>query len=233
MQAEDRIIHFSAELIHRPVPFRREVLQKLYFDLSQTRVGYDSSDFSNPAQARMYSTRGKKSQSVAMFLPDRVLIIEEWADASMSEFLDRVREVGTRALEAREAGVYLAHTATIRSTFALTHFQDARVFLLDHALGQLGRIAPHLQRPVAIGGMKFVLPETNEHPGLLNVTIESFRHSLSEVFVEVKGVFTKTPVAAEGMDTVLESIRSVRQFISKNIYGYLNQYDQPQPATPE
>lgn len=233
MQAEDRIIHFSAELIHRPVPFKKDAFQKLYFDLSQTRAGYDSSDFSNPAQARMHSTRGKKSQSVAMFLPDRILIIEEWADASLSEFLDRVREIGVRAMEARGIDVYLAHTATIRATFALTHYQDARVFLLDHAMGQQGKIAPHLKRPVAIGGLKFVLPETNEHPGLLNVTIESFRHSLDEIFVEVKGVFTKTPVPPGGIDTVLDNIQSVRQFISKQIYGYLNQYDLPEGIAPE
>jgi hypothetical protein len=232
MQAEDRVIHFSAELIHAPAAFNKDAMRKLYMELAGTRAAYDSSDFGNPAQARLYSQRGPKTQSVALFLPDRVLIIEEWADMSLAEFLERVREVGARALEARGVPHYAAHTGTIRSTFALTHYQDARVFLMDHALGQAGKIAPHFQRPVAIGGMKYVLPESNDHPGMLNVTIESFRHSLAEVFVEVKGIFTRQQVTAAQMEVVLENLRSVRTFISRNIHPYLNQFDVPPQAPP-
>lgn len=232
MQAEDRVIHFSAELIHAPAAFNKEALRALYFELAKTKASYDSSDFGNPAQARLYSQRGTKSQSVAVYLPDRVLIIEEWADMPLSDFVERVREVGARSLAARGVPHYLAHTATVRSTFALTHFTDARVFLMDHALGQAGKVGPHFQRPVAIAGMKYVLPDSNEHPGMLNVTIESFRHSLSEVFVEVKGVFTREHVTAERMEVVVENIRGVRGFISRNVYPYLNQFDVPTGAPP-
>lgn len=232
MQAEDRVIHFSAELIHAPAPLQKEPLRELYMDLAKTKAAYDSSDFSNPAQMRLYSQRGTKTQSVTLFLPDRLVIIEEWADMPLSDFLDRVREVGARCLAARGVPNYAAHTATVRSTFALTHFADARVFLMDHALGQTGKISPHFQRPVAIGGMKFVLPESNDHAGMLNVTIESFRHSLSEVFVEVKGIFTRQPADAGQIDVILENIRGVRGFISRNIYPYLNQYDVPTGTPP-
>jgi len=227
MQAEDRVIHFSAELIHQPVQHKKDVLQKLYFDLSQTRAAYDSTDFTIPMQARFYSRRGNKTQSIALFLPDRVVLIEEWADIAMSDFLEKVREIASRALAARRVPAYVAHTATIRSTFALTHFDDARVFLLDHACAQEGRIGPHLKRPVATGGLRLVLPETNEHPGTLNIAIESFRHSLNEVFVEVKGVYGRQQVTNENLDIMLLNIKTTRAFISDNIYPYLAQFDQP------
>jgi hypothetical protein len=229
MQSEDRTIHFSAELIHPPAQHKNQVLQKLYFDLSQTRAGaYDSTDFTNPLQARFYSRRGPKAQSVAVFLPDRLLIVEEWADMALSEFLERVREVGTRALEARGVPRYVAHTATVRSTFALTHYDDARVFLLDHACGQEGRISPYFKRPVATGGLRFVLPETNEHPGAFHVAIESYRLSRNEVFAEVKGVFARQQAGAADFQIILDNIRQVRSFISDQVYHYLEQYDKAQ-----
>ena len=228
MQSEDRIIHFSVELIHPPSAINKEALQRLYFDLSQTRhASYDSTDFSNPANPRFYSRRGQRTQSLALFLPDRALLVEEWADIPLTDFLDKVREIAPRVLRTREVPEYVAHTATIRSTFALTHFDDARVFLIDHMCGQAGKIAPHFGRPVAIGGVRYVLPETNEHPGTFNVTIESFRHSRNEVFVEVKGVFGRRRVQAEETDVILANIRQVRTFISQAAYGYLNQFDRP------
>jgi len=229
MQSEDRIIHFGVELIHRPVQTKVQTLQKLYFDLSQIRgAGYDSTDFTNPMQARFYSRRGSKTQSLALFLPDREVMVEEWADIPLSNFLDKVREMARLALPARGVERLMVHTATIRSTFALTHYDDARVFLLDHACRQEDRIAPHFRRPVAVGGLRFVLPETNEDPGNLHVTVESFRHSLKEVFVEVKGVFGRRPVGLEDVDVILGNIGAVRSFVSERVYPYLEQYDHPQ-----
>ncbi len=228
MQAEDRIIHFSAELIHQPVQPRKEVLQKLYYDLSQTRVAaYDSSDFTNPVQARFHSRRGQKTQSIALFLPDRAVLIEEWADIALSDFLEKMREVATRLMEARNIQRYAAHTVTLRSTFALTQFEDARVFLIDHVCGQAGKVGPHFQRPVATGGLRFVLPETNEHPGTLHVIIESFRHSRNEVFVEVKGVFTRPPLGPGELGLIEDHARYVRTFITDRIFPFMNQYDLP------
>lgn len=233
MQSEDRIIHFSAELIHPPVQNKKSVLQKLYFDLSQTRsAAYDSTDFTSPMQARFYSRRGPKTQSLALFLPDRVVLIEEWADIPLSDFIEKLREIAGRALEARGVPHYIVHTAAIRSTFALTHFEDARVFLMDNACAQRDRIEPYFGRPIATGGLHLVLPETNEHSGALNITIESFRHSRNEVFVEVKGVFARQPVRLGDIGVILDNVRAVRAFITDRIYPYLNQFDQPQ-VTPQ
>ncbi len=233
MQAEDRIIHFSAELIHAPKPQKKDVLQGLYYELTRTKAAYDSTDFTVPGQARFYSRRDSRSQSICLFLPDRVLLVEEWADIPLSGFLDRVHEVAERTLAVRGIERYLAHACTIRSTFALTYFDDARVFLLDHVCGQEGLIGPHFQRPIAVGGLRFVLPETHEHDGMLTILIESWRHSRNEVFVEVKGVFGRKPVGAGETQTILNSIRSVRTFIATNVYPYLNQHDVPKEAENE
>ena len=234
MQSEDRLIHFSSELIHAPVQHNVHALHKLHYELSQTRFGYDSSDFSTPPQYKFYSRRPANAQSVAVFLPDRVALIEEWADMALSDFLDKVREVGMRSLSCLGMPMFLAQTATLRSTFALTHFDDARVFLLDHMCGQVDRISPFFKRPIAVGGLRFVLPETladgihPQHPGAFHVVIESFRHSFKEVFVEVKGIFGNQRLDAETLETAIENIRRVRSFIVESVFPYLNQYDAPQ-----
>lgn len=226
MQSEDRVIHFGVELLHKPTKHKKEVLQKLYFDLSQLRSGgYDSTDFTRPLQPRFYSKRGKRSQSVAMFLPDRVLMIEEWADISMSEFLDRVEAVSTRVLEIEDLGPIVAHTATIRSTFALTHSEDARVFLLENVCDQAGKIGQHFQRPIAVGGLRFTLPESDEYPGNLQITIESFRQSRNEVYVEAKGIFAREQISRDSLDVILDHIRGIRSFITDRVFPYLDQYD--------
>ncbi len=228
MQSEDRLIHFSTELIHAPVQHKVAALQKLYYQLSQTRASYDSSDFSAPPQYRFYSRRPANAQSVLLLLPDRIVMIEEWADLALSDFLEKVRETGSQVLSCLGIPMFLAQTATLRSTFALTHFEDARIFLLDHTCNQAGRINPFFDRPIAVGGLRFVFPETPEHPFALHAIVESFRHSNKEVFVEVKGMFGNRRFDQETMPKAADNIREVRAFISNHIFPYLNQYDVPQ-----
>ncbi len=233
MQTEDRLIHFSTELIHKPVQHDVQGLRKLYFELSQVRgAAYDSSDFSAPPQYRFYSRRSEKTQSIALFLPDRVVLIEEWADIPLSSFVEKVREVGARALAELGIPHFIVQTATLRSTFALTHFDDARVFLLDHACQQADRIGPHFKRPVAVGGLRFMLPETPDHPGNLHVTIESFRHSRNEVFVEVKGIFPNRRIGPTELQETSENIHLVRGFITNHVFPFLNQYDTLEEGIP-
>jgi len=228
MHSEDRIIHFSVELIHRAVPFRKEALQKLYFDLSQTRGGYDSTDFTNPAQVKFYSRRGTRTQSLAIFLPDRVLLVEEWTDSSLNEFVEKLRDFAPRVLEARDVPQFNLHACTIRSTFALSPQQsDSRVFLLDQVCSQANKVTPYFRRPLAKAGLTFSFPQTNEDPGAFTVIIEPFMHSPKEIYVEVKGVFGQTPVDREAVEVLADNVRGVRHFISDRVYPYLNQFDLP------
>lgn len=228
MQSEDRMIHFSSELIHKPRQHPRPALQKLYYELSQTRVApYDSSDFSQPTHVRFYSRRGQRTESVLVLLPDRLVIVEEWADIALSDYFEKVREVGRRALTELGIGEFAAQTATLRSTFALTHFTDAREFLLGHMCGQGDRLGTHFKRPLAAGGLRFVLPETPENPGNLHVIVESFRKSAGEVFVEVKGVFKDLRIDVESIETAVENIGLCRRFISECVFPFLNEYDTP------
>lgn len=225
MHVEDRIIHFSTELIHAPLQHSVPALQKFYFELSQGRMAYESSDFSSPPQFRFYSRRGANTQSIALMLPDRLVLIEEWADLALVDFQEKVREVSRRSMAELGIPFFGAQAVTLRSTFALTHFDDARVFLFDHACQQEGLIGPYFRRPIGVGGIRFVLPETNEHPYALHIVIESFRHSPAEVFVEVKGIFNNQRIDAANTETAASNIRLVRDFITESIFPYLDQFD--------
>jgi len=228
MLAEDRPIHFSTELMHPPSQLKIPVLQKLYYDLSQTRItSYDSADFSMPTPPRFHSKRGPKAQSIALFLPDRIVLVEEWVDMPLSQFLEKAREVAGRVLEAFEIEAFVAQTAVVRTTFALSHHTDARTFLLDHACGMEGRIAPYFGRPLGTGGLRFVLPATPDHPGDLHVVVESFRYSPDQVFAEVKGVYPNQRITSASLDTLARNISHVRGFITHNVYQFLEQFDRP------
>lgn len=119
MQHEDRLIHFSTELFFPPFQLKAPVLQRLYYELSQLPgMGYDSIELGKQGPPRFHSKRGEKTQSLAIFLPDRVLMVEEWVDMPLSVFLDKTREVARRMIDAFEFEAYTAQTATVRSTFA-------------------------------------------------------------------------------------------------------------------
>ena len=228
MQAEDRPIHFSTELLYAPFPLKDTALRRLYYELSQCpEASYESVALSGKGPPRFYSKRGEQTQSVALFLPDRLVLMEEWVDIPLARFLGKVEEVGRRVLEAFEIGFYRLQTATIRTTFALTHFEDARVFLMDHACRQEGRIGPHFRRPVGVAGLRFVLPATPDLPGDLHIIIESFRRRPNEVFVEAKGIFPEQQIGPASLQTAQENIQILRDFISENISPFLAQYDVP------
>jgi hypothetical protein len=211
-------------LIHPPALHDKADLQRLYFELAQTPAAYDNTDFTVPGQPRFHSLRGR-TQSVASFVADRVVLIEEWADIPLADFLDKVREVTTRACDVLSIPVYPVQAVTLRSTFVLTHFVDARAFLLDHVCGQQGRIMPFFGRPIGTGGIRVEFPQTPDHPGDYHVLMQSFRNTINEVFVEVRAIFNGAPILRENLAPATENIAQVRSFITDKVFPYLNQYD--------
>jgi len=133
--------------------------------------------------------------------------------------------VASRAMDVLGLPALLGQTVTLRSTFALTHFSDARVFLMDHACSQANRIGPHFKRPIAVGGLRYMLPETPENRGTLHVIVESFLHNPKEVFVEVKGIYGNLRIGREDITGINANVMSVRSFITDSIFPYLNQFD--------
>ena len=229
MHSEDRSIHYSSEVFHGPKQHKQADIQKLYYELSQSPgAGYDNTNFTIPGQPRLFSKRGQQSQSIAVFLPDRLMIIEEWADCTLSDYCQRLQLVVENAAEVLGVGPFVAQTVTLRSTCGLSHFQQALPFLMDHACQQQGKVDQFFQRPVAVGGLKFVLPESPEHPGTFHIAIEPFRQDPREVFVEVKAAYRGDPIQADDLDILAERVTSAREFVTDNIYPYLNQFDTPQ-----
>ncbi len=232
MQSEDRPIHFSTELVYAPRKFEKSVLQKFYYDLTQVPgLGYDNSQLGTNPLAKFYSTRGGKSQSVVVVVPDRIGILEEWVDIPFSEFMNKIAVVGERALGDLETGAFHTQTVMLRTTFGLTHYEDNRVFLLDHACAQEGKIADHFQRPVATGSLRFVLPATPEHEGTLYIAIEPYKDSKKELFLEVRGVFSSQQSSIKDASDFTGNALVCRNFINESIFPYLNQFDVAQNRT--
>lgn len=230
MHAEDRVIHFSTELMHPPAQHAKASLQRLYFELSKTRASFDGSDFTTPGQGTFFSRRGERSQSLGLFLPDRMAFIEEWADLPMQDFLAKVREALPVALDVLAVPAVHLQVVTLRSTLVPSHYRDARVFLVDRVCNQEGRLGPYLKRPIGIGGFRLVLPETPQSRGTIHLAIESFRHDPREVLVEVKALYNDPLKSADKVGAVLQNIQATRAFIVECVQPFLEQYDVPQEA---
>jgi hypothetical protein len=233
VHSEDRIIHLSTELFHQPQQYRLPTLQRLYYELSQEQgVGYDNTDFNQPQQPKFYTRRGERTQSALVMFPDRALFLEEWADAPLETFAKRLATASAKVLEVLEIPAFVTQTVMLRTTCALTHFNNANTFLLDHACQQGGKLTPYFQRPVAVGGLRFLLPETKEQAGALNVTIEPFRQSPKEIYVEVRALYKGLRINPDETAMAAEQLRAIRHFITDNVYPYLNQFDVPVEHTP-
>lgn len=224
MQREDRVVHFSTELFHPPVARPVPQLQELYYALSKTRAGYQSTEFVPNKPIRFYSVKAGKSRSNLLFLPDRIVVIEEWPDITVSEFCENVETVGRHVLETAGPDRFVAQTVLIRSTFALTAHADSRVFMMERVC-KLQEQLPHLGRPIATGGLRFVLPQTPEHRGTLHVHIDSFAAGGNELLAEIRGVYDRQVLASTELGAVSDNIRAVRTFISDNVYAFLRGFD--------
>jgi hypothetical protein len=228
MQTDDRPIHFSTELLYPARPLEVPVLQKLYYNLSQTVHGaYAGADFNPPGPPRFLTRRGPKTQSMSLFLPDRLVVMEEWVDIPFSQFLERVREVAAHTLDAFGLPSFAMQSATLRTTFALAADADALAFVTGQVCGLDGRMEPSFSRPAGVSGLRFVFPPTEEGEGEYHVVIENFRTSRSEVFVEVKAVWPGVPVEAAGIEAALDRLREVRRFIGDEVCPFLQQFDRP------
>lgn len=210
------------------MPLKPQILQRLYYELSQSpHAAYQNVDLGGQkGPPRFFSARGK-AQSIALFLPDRLVLVEEWTDQTFEVFLAKMAAVAAQTMEVLEVNAFTAQTATVRTTYALTNFEDARIFLLEHVCNQQGRIGPHFRRPIMTGGMRFVLPKTEEHPGDLHLIIESFRNSRNEVFVEAKGVYRELTIGPDDLEQAADHLREVRAFTAENVHTFLQQYDLP------
>lgn len=229
MHDEDRLVHFSTELLHAPQRHDLTALKKLYFELSQSAsTSYDSSDFSQPVQPKMFSKRGTKTHSALVFLPDRLVILEEWADSTLLAYMERVEAVAREILRSLPIGAFLAEVVTLRGACTVTHSATARDFVLEKFCHQDGAaMAESFGRRADVGAIRLLFGETPESPGTYHVSIEPFRNAPREVLVEVKGVFRSPAVDAEGVGLLPDRIREVRSFLSQRVYPYLNRFDVP------
>lgn len=229
MHAEDRLIHFSTELVHAAVKPDAAVLKKLYYELSQSvDSGYDNTDFSNPAQPKMFTRRGARTYSGLVCLPDRLVILEEWADSTLLAFMDRAAAVASTYLRVVGPAHYTMQAVTLRAACAISHGASARDFVLEKVCGQnRDGMGEAFGRPVDLGAVRFLFNESPEHPGTFHIAIEPFRFGPREVLIEVKGIFPHQALDADAMGLLQDHIRNCRSLLSQRVYPFLNGLDTP------
>jgi hypothetical protein len=226
MQSEDRPIQFATELVHAPAQLAVPGLQKLYFELSQdSRLAYAGSDFNPPGPPKFVSRRGQRTRSLAVFLPDRALLVEEWVDMPLGSFIEKMTAFTDHYLPSRGVPQLTAHTFTIRTTLALSQYADANAFILEGVCRQEGRMAGFFTRPVDVAGMRLSFPPTPEEPGVMQVGVEAFKESPGEILVESKGVYAGVQVGPGDTSPLVDNALAVRALIDDAIVPYLNQFD--------
>jgi hypothetical protein len=225
MLPDDRSIHFSTELMFKPRKFTKQELQKFYFDLTQVSgLNYDNSQFGGQALAQFYTKTPPKTQSMLIVLPDRVALLEEWAAIPLTDFNAKVKSVAEEVLELGVEG-FTAQTVTLRSTFSPVHSDNSCQFILERICQQGSLPGQHFARPIGVGGIRFALPETPEHPGSITVSIESFHQDPREILVDLKAAYRNLQIAQDSLDELTTTIIACRSFMQDRIRPYLETFD--------
>lgn len=225
MSYEPRTIAFGAELLHQPIAIQAETVQSIHNSLFKHKeisyqnfqVSKDGISLSNPGQ-----TPGTVSN--ATFLPDRIVIREEYRPCTVEEFATRVVNVGSASYQFLGVGTSLAQQFWVRTLVNPRNITDSRKFVSEGLLaGGTESLSP-FGRDLHSMGLRFTFLAGEDQQGMFSLRIEPWTQDHRSLWVEVVGQFTQ-PVACEDLPEISNHLHSTYQFMTGPTLEFVAQFD--------
>lgn len=233
MLGEPRSIYFSTELIHPPIELEgnKDSIKDIYHELSRIKgCDYDNIDFEGfPASPPRFTKKQGKTVSICSFARDRILVEEDWADITLDNFSQKIREILDRAFRLLNIKFLVIQSCTVRCLFTPGHSSDSRVFLAEKACGMKDKISPYFKRSAQMFGVRLLFPPLTQTPHSFDIRIESFNQDPRQIFVETKGTFLLIqPITPANVDVAVENMTMTYGFCTDETKNFLNQFDTPE-----
>ncbi|MHC5062910.1 MAG: hypothetical protein ACYTG5_02915 [Planctomycetota bacterium] len=226
MSYEPRTIAFGAEILHQPIAIQAETVQGIHNSLYQEQeIGYqnfqvskDGIHLTNPGQ-----TPG--TISMATYLPDRIVIREEYRPCTVEEFATRVVNVGDTSYRSLGVNLSLAQQFWVRTLVNPRHVNDSRKFVAERFLaGGMGSLSP-FGRDLHSMGLRYTFLAPEDQEGMFSLRLEPWTQDCRSLWLEVVGQFTR-PINSSDLPNLSEHLYSTYEFMTGPSLEFVAQFDQ-------
>lgn len=220
-----RSIAFLAELIFPPRAHRAEDLQKIHAAaFTDPKCQYQNFALV-PGGATLSNPQATANViSAASFLADRLQIREEMSGISREDFQGRVESLAGHAMSVLRVEQFIIQNYVVRSLVNARNFVDSREFMSRSLLNMEDEDFACLERTPQIVGVRMVFPQTEEHPGMFNIRVESYAAEPRSLFVENVGVF-RSMITSNNLHEVTSHFDSTYEYVDGNLVNFIAQFD--------
>jgi hypothetical protein len=227
MSYEPRTIAFGAEILHQPIAIQPDTVQSIHNSLygkdgvsyQNFQVSKDGIHLSNPGQS-------PGTISTATYLPDRIVVREEFRPCTVEEFATRVVNVGRESYEQLAVGTSLAQQFWVRTLVNPRHSRDSRAFVSDGFLSGGTEALTPFGRELHSVGLRYTFLAGENQPGMFNLRIEPWTQDHRSLWIEVVGQFPQ-PVTSENLPAISNHLYSTYEFMTGPTLDYVAQFDHP------
>ena len=221
-------IHFGINFLFAPAPV---IEQTKVIDLQHnlTEGGVDFATVNRTQKSiELSRTDGPLSLLIAIPAPQvgQLLVRSPNPQRALNLFQKEVESIG-RAYESTwsRPAQFLKRDAAIHCLYACENCDHAFRYIWEQLLGQNRSDARHLGRPLAGGGLRFVMPPTRDEkpePTVVELKIESFLRDPSKIYVETH-LSLPTPSNENMFERAGELLNRVESYIQEKAIRFLTQ----------
>ncbi len=227
MAYDPRTIAYQAEILHPPTALRADAVQGIHNTLyRQPNLAYQNFQVAQDGIHLINLPQTPGQVSAVTFLPDRIVLREEFRSTTIEDFATRIVNVTRTAFQSLSIPVSLAQQFIVRSLITPRHSKDSREFLTERILGGGSSALDAFGRPLHSAGVRLQFPQTNEHRDTYHVRIETWHQDPRSVWIENTGSFAQ-PTTTENLPTLGEQLYATYRFLTGPISEFLSRHDQP------
>jgi hypothetical protein len=227
MSYDPRTIAYQADILHPPIPLRPDAVQGIHnalfrqpaFAYQNFQVAPDGIHLTNLPQA-------PGQVSAVTFLPDRMVLREEFRSTTIEDFASRVVNVVRIGFQTLGVPVALAQQFIVRSLIQPRHLRENRETLTQRMLGTDQEAWQGFGRPLHSAGLRLQFAPTQEQRESFHVRIETWHQDPRSVWIENTGSFAQ-PTVAENLPQLGEHLYATYRFMTGPVGEFLSCFDLP------
>jgi len=214
--------------------WHRNSFQKLMEKVNESSVGADFDDFvyrQDPCRCEMGKLRSGPADAGAAFSKlvcgqNQMTFVEEWTEASASEFRDKSVRILGAWFELFSNTAIIAQKCCLRALVQPVKFPDSRRFLGNRVMA----IGEPMQQsfkamPFKVGFTFTCLRKTGNYNLFIDTTVNSWRDN-QRVWIQVEGTYPMDkPINATNPDVAKIPFDDCKNFLESEVLDFFGKFD--------
>lgn len=227
MAYDPRTIAYQADILHPPIPLRPDVVQGIHNALfRQPALAYQNFQVAQDGIHLTNLPQAPGQVSAVTFLPDRMVLREEFRSTTIEDFAARVVNVVKVGFQTLGVPVALAQQFIVRSLIQPRYLHQNRETLTQRMLGADQEAWQSFGRPLHSAGLRLQFAPTESQRENFHVRIETWHQDPRSVWIENTGSFT-VPTTAENLPQLGDYLYATYRFMTGPVGEFLSSFDLP------